>query len=134
MLAYANPQDRSVRAERGDGYGIVRFRKANGEIVFECWPRFADVEKGNAEQYAGWPITFNVAENDGRKPIAYLKEVMLPMENAVVELTNDTTDELVYCYRVKNSRFRAPVYEKGSYTLRVGLDRGEKVVISDEIK
>ena len=79
--------------------------------MFECWPRFADVEKGDSEQYVGWPITFEVAENEGREPIAYLKEVTLPVENAVVELTNDTTGELVYCYRVKGNRFRAPVYE-----------------------
>lgn len=134
MLAYANPRDRSVRAERGDGYGIVRFRKASGETVFECWPRFADVEKGDSEQYVGWPITFDVAENEGREPKGYLKEVTLPVENAVVELTNDTTGELVYCYRVKGRHFRAPIYEAGSYTLRAGLDRGEKVVVRDEIK
>jgi hypothetical protein len=82
----------------------------------------------------GWPITFDVAENEGREPKGYLKEVTLPVENAVVELTNDTTGELVYCYRVKGRHFRAPIYEAGSYTLRAGLDRGEKVVVRDEIK
>ena len=133
MLAYANPQDRSIRAGRGDGYGIVHFNKRKGVIDFECWPRFADLTKGDSEQYKGWPISFHVSDNDGRIPIGYLKEVILPMDNAVVELTNDTADELVYCYRIKGRKFSAPVYEKGAYTLRAGLNRAEKVVLRDEV-
>lgn len=129
MLAYANPGDRSVRAQRGDGYGIVRFSKFSGRIVFECWPRFADVHAGDAEQYPGWPLTYHVAVNDGRHPVGYLEEVKLPCVNAVVALTHDTTGELIYCYRVKGHTFRAPVYSKGIYTLRAGVDSGDRVLL-----
>ncbi len=129
MLAYANPGDRNVREQRGDGYGIVRFAKESGRIVFECWPRFADVHAGDKAQYPGWPLTYNVADNDARNVVGYLKEVKLPYVNAVVELTDDTTDELIYCYRVKGDTFQAPVYEEGTYTLRAGLDSGDMVLL-----
>lgn len=123
MLAYANPENRDVRNFRGDGYGIVRFHKPSGKTTFECWPRFG------SEQYAGWPISFIAAENDGRKPVGYLKDVELPVKNAVVELTNEETGELVYCYRVKGASFKAPVYSKAKHTLKAGSDRGDKVLL-----
>ena len=74
-------------------------------------------------------MTYNVADNDARNVVGYLKEVKLPYVNAVVELTDDTTDELIYCYRVKGDTFQAPVYEEGTYTLRAGLDSGDMVLL-----
>ena len=133
MLAYANPGNRNDRNIRGDGYGIVRFHKPSGEIMFECWPRFADVSKGNSGQYPGWPITLNVGENDGRKPIGTLKEVELPFENSVVELTNEETGELVYCHRIKSTLYKAPVFEKGTYTLKAGRDRADRLMLSGAV-
>jgi hypothetical protein len=72
MFAYANPDEKrseitAWRKEekndpkpmggRGDGYGLIRFKKPTGEVTFECWPRFADVTKPDAKQFPGWPIT-----------------------------------------------------------------------------
>jgi hypothetical protein len=72
MVAYANPErgpadkkggDKEARAKAGprdgwaDGYGLIRFRKSSGEVVFECWPRFADVTQPGAAQFPGWPVT-----------------------------------------------------------------------------
>ena len=133
MHAYANPQDRSIRAGRGDGYGIVHMNKSTGLIDFECWPRFADVTKGDSEQYEGWPISFHISENDGRKPIRYMDEVKLPFNNSVIELTDDLTGELIYCYRVKGEKFSAPIFREGSYTLKAGLNRADRVILKDEI-
>lgn len=71
MVAYANPHPdrRKITAwsegEKltldelegwGDGYGVIRFRKKSGEVVFECWPRFADVTQAEAKQFPGWPV------------------------------------------------------------------------------
>ena len=72
MIAYANPHPARTRIaawdkedETGlqplegwaDGYGLIRFRKSAGEVVFECWPRFADVTRPDADQFPGWPVT-----------------------------------------------------------------------------
>lgn len=35
-----------------DGYGLIRFRPDEGEVVFECWP-----VTGESEQLSGWPVT-----------------------------------------------------------------------------
>jgi hypothetical protein len=133
MLAYANPKDRKDRAKRGDGYGMVRLNKVTGKTTFEAWPRFSDVSDGDGAQYPGWPISLRVEENDGRQIYSYLKSIDLPVPNAVVELTNDSTGELIYCFRAKGSTFKAPVYEKGTYTLKVGHDKASKVALEREI-
>ncbi len=64
MLAYANPPDINDERQRADGYGIARFHKPTAQVTFECWPRFAKVEDGNAAQFSGWPITISVAAGD----------------------------------------------------------------------
>lgn len=53
VYAYANPESVS----RGAGYGLIRFKKAEGTVTFECWPRSADVTQPGAEQFPGWPRT-----------------------------------------------------------------------------
>jgi hypothetical protein len=133
MLAYANPEDRTVREKRGDGYGIIRFHKPTGQTVFESWPRFAEVRAGDEAQYPGWPIEFNASENDGRVPVGHLQAVDLPYDNAVVELTNEATGELIYSHRVKGGTFAAPVYSNDKHTLRAGADRGEVVLLSSAV-
>ena len=138
MLTYYNPPNpnmkimrmQSERENRGDGYGIIRINKSTGNTIFECWPRFADLSAGDAAQYAGWPLSFNASENDGREPVGYLEEVKLPVADAVVELTNDASGELIYCYRVKGNSFKAPVFAQGSYTLKAGQNRGDAVLLS----
>jgi hypothetical protein len=139
MLAYANPvqtdmdelKSEKTRHNRGDGYGLVRFNKPTGKITLECWPRFADLTQGDDGQFTGWPISFNIDDNDGRKPVGYLKEVTLPAENAVVELTNTQTGELIYCYRVKGKTFKAPVYDNAKHTLKAGSEKADQVLLQE---
>jgi hypothetical protein len=138
MHAYANPdqldmnilRSDSTRENRGDGYGLVRFKKKTGEIVFECWPRFARLDDGDAAQFRGWPIRFHARDNDGRRPIGQLQPVRLPARNAVVELTNADTGELIYCHRAEARTFAAPVFAPGRYTLRAGQDQPDLVLLS----
>ena len=130
MHAYANPINRKVREQRGDGYGLIRFHKPSGQTTFECWPRFVDVSSGDASQYTGWPITFNAPDNDGRKPLGYLKEVYLPKDDSVVELTNDVTGELIYCYRIRGNYFSAPVYSYDEHTLKCGENIANYTILS----
>lgn len=73
MHAYANPHPARQRITAwgkndpapklgefegwADGYGLILFDKPKGEVIFECWPRFADVTQPGAEQFPGWPVT-----------------------------------------------------------------------------
>lgn len=121
MLAYANP---TAANENGAGFGIVRFHKPTRKITFECWPRQADVAGDGANgQYPGWPITFHQYDNYARKPIAYLPTLIFPDTiNPVVQVVNEYNNDIVYTVRALGTAFRPPVFQEGSYTVRVGRD------------
>jgi len=54
MHAYANIERPDLLR---DGFGIVRFNKAEKSVTFESWDRFTDVTKKGAGQMPGWPRT-----------------------------------------------------------------------------
>ena len=107
MMAYANPEDRRDELKRSDGFGIVRFDKNERTITFECWPRFADARNGDKAQFAGWPVKFQMKDNDGRKRVGYLPEIVAPAETKpVVQVVNEESGEILYTVRVGSNRFR----------------------------
>ena len=124
MLAYANPPDITDERQRGDGYGIVRFHKKTRRVTFECWPRFADAKQGDKAQFPGWPMTVSMDENDGRKPVAWLPELVITgAENPVVQVIEEKTGEILYTIRPGSNRFRPRVYARGTYTVKIGRDK-----------
>lgn len=128
MLAYANPDpEANRRGERGpnddwaDGYGIARFFKDSQEVVFECWPRFSDVSKGDSEQFPGWPMRFKMSDNDGREAVAFLPELNFKgILNPVVQIVEESSGDVLYTTRVRSGIYRPKVYANGKYTIRVG--------------
>lgn len=130
MLAYANPEDRSDETKRADGYGIVRFHKPDRTITFECWPRFASVEDGDAAQFPGWPVTIKMQDNDGRTPIGYLPELRFQnVESPVVQVVHDESGEVVYTVRAAGKAFRPPVYRQGTHSVKIGRDLPGQVTL-----
>jgi hypothetical protein len=124
MLAYANPGNIQDERERGDGYGLVRFEKRARRITFECWPRFADASAGDRAQFPGWPITIEMADNDGRRPKSWLPEMRFNgVQNPVVQVVSEATGEVLYTIRIQGDRFQPPVYAPGRYTVRAGRDK-----------
>ncbi len=126
MMAYANPPNRADEKQRGDGFGTVRFNKTTRQVTFECWPRFASVDDGDEVQFDGWPITINNRDNDGRKPVGFLPELVVTgIERPVVQVVEMATNEILYTVRADSNRFRAPVYSQGQFTLKVGKDKAD---------
>jgi hypothetical protein len=134
MIAYANPafgdikvmgeKQRDPAADLGDGYGLVRFNTRTGETVFECWPRYADLATGDAAQYPGWPVTFKMEDNDGRKAVGHLPELIIEgAADPVVQVVREEDGDILYTRRICGNRFRPPVYAAGTYTVKVGRDR-----------
>lgn len=124
MLAYANPGDVQDEKQRGDGHGLIRFNKQTKQITFECWPRFPRVQNGQPAQFPGWPITVAAADNDGRKPVGWLPELVFQgAKNAVVQVIEEGSGEILYTVRSNGDRFRPRVYREGNYTVKVGRDR-----------
>lgn len=107
--------------DRMPGYGIVRMNKTDQTITMECWPRYADPVDPNAQQYKGWPKTIKMTENYGRKAVALLPEIQVSgMDNPVIQVVNEATNEPEYTLRIKGNRFQPKVFAQGSYTVRVG--------------
>ncbi len=124
MIAYANPQDVSNEKQRGDGFGVARFHRKRRQVTLECWPRYAKVEDGDASQYAGWPITLDLRQNDGRKVVGYLPEITVAgCEQPVIQVLLESTQEILYTVRMPKNRFRAPVYSDDTFTVNIGKDQ-----------
>lgn len=127
MMAYANPPNRRDEEQRGDGFGIVRFNKKTQKITAECWPRFADAAAGDSQQFAGWPITFDYRDNDGRKVAAYLPEIVVTgIDRPVVQVIEEATGEVLYTVRATSNRFKPPVYTTGKHAVKVGRNKPDQ--------
>ena len=107
----------------------MRFKKSTRQITFECWPRHVDVTKPDAKQFTGWPITIRQEDNYARKPMAWLPTLEITgAEDPVVQIINEANDEIVYTLRIKGRRFRAKVFQAGTYTIKVGEGSRQKVI------
>jgi len=125
-MAYANPQDLKDERKRADGYGLVRFNKRSGQVTFECWPRFSQ-----GEQFPGWPITVRNDDNDGRRPVAWLPELVIEGDDrSVVQVIADAGGEILYSVRVRGNRFQPHVYSRGSFTVKVGQNRPDGAMLA----
>jgi hypothetical protein len=107
--------------DRATGYGIVLLNRSTREITLECWPRWVDPSKPGAKQYLGWPISFHQLDNGFAHPGAYLPTLRARgTENPVVQVIDETSQEVLYTLRIPGSLFRPPVREAGMYTVKIG--------------
>jgi len=90
----------------------------------ECWPRFSNAAEGDKAQFPGWPITIAMQDNDGRKPRAWLPVLKFEgQSDPVVQVIDETLDQVVYTVRIQGDHFQPPVFRKGgTYTVKVGRD------------
>ncbi len=119
--------------DRMPGYGIVRFNKRDRTITMENWPRHSDpTDPNKAVQYEGWPKTIEMEDNYGRKAVAYLPTINVAgLENPVVQVVEEGTDEVLYTLRIKGTSFKPKVFAEGSYTVHVGdQDAGNMQTVS----
>ena len=60
-------------------------------------------------------------DNDGRKPAAWLPELVITgTPNAVVQMVEEKTGEILYTVRTPGARWQPPVFAPGKYTVRTG--------------
>jgi hypothetical protein len=122
VAAYANPTDENYAAT---GFGIVRFNKKSREITMECWPRFVDVTKPGATQYAGWPLTVTQEDNYGRKPLAWLPTVKTNIDDPVIQVIDELSGEVEYTLRISGREWRPKAFRIGPHTIRVGTGKDD---------
>jgi hypothetical protein len=123
--AVANPVKSGVEPtalnDRVPGYGIIRFDKATREIVIEAWPRWVDPGEPGAEQFYGWPVTFNQLDNYGGE-VGFLPRLEVRgLDSPVVQLVDEANGEIVYTIRISGTSFRPAIFDADAvYTLVIG--------------
>ncbi len=133
--AVSNPH--AVEAEptdimqRAPGFGIIELKKSDRTITVANWPRWVDVSEEGAEPYPGWPITIHQLQNYTRQATGHLPEILVDgPPDAVVQVEDEVTGEIVYTLRIDGNGFRPPVFSGGPFTVRVGYpDRADWRVI-----
>ncbi len=126
VLAVSNPylseKEPALLHDRAPGYGIIRLNKRSQIITLECWPRHCDPESYNAAQYPGWPVSLRMEQNYSRKADAWLPPLQVSGLDhpPVIQVINEITGEIIYTRRLASGEFQAGVFERGSYTIRVG--------------
>ena len=122
--AVANPVRSGVEPsalyDRVPGYGIVRFDKLTRDIVFEAWPRWVDPADPDAQQFVGWPVTFNQLDNFAGE-VGYLATLTVRgLQDAVVQLVDESDGAVIYTIRIAGNEFRPKIFDAGAtYTLVV---------------
>ncbi|MHC4476306.1 MAG: metallophosphoesterase family protein [Planctomycetota bacterium] len=131
MLAVANPteeENHDKLTTRAAGFGVVKFNKRSREIRIECWPRNVEIAEAGAEQYGGWPQTIKQQDNYGRKAAGYLPTIEVGgPPNPVVQVIDESDDQIVYTIRVNGTSYRPKVFKEGKYTIKVGEQAGGKM-------
>jgi alkaline phosphatase D len=106
--------------EKASGLGLVRFDKVGRTVTFECWPYLADPTIPGT-QFPGWPVTVQIANNDGRQAAAHLPMLEVAgIANPVVQVLNEADGEILYTLRISGRRFQPKVFAPGTYTVRIG--------------
>jgi len=117
MRAYANPHTSNAM---GSGFAMIYFNKASRSITFENWAADADISKGD-KPFKGWPIKIQQWDNDGRKAVGNLGKITVQgLENPVVQVVAEDSDDILYTYRIRGSSFTPHVYAPGKYTVKIG--------------
>ncbi|MBT5427628.1 MAG: DUF1080 domain-containing protein, partial [Bacteroidetes bacterium] len=128
VYAVGNPEDntsdpnRYVKAQKcSSGFGLIHFNTDNRTIQSEAFRFLANMaDRENSDnQFPGWPVTIGQLDNYGKKKLAYLKEIELNPEQQYLQLYSENTGELVYALRPESNTFKAFVFSKGQYTIRV---------------
>jgi hypothetical protein len=133
MYAYANPNEEREKYGPKDkgaaGHGIVRFNKDDRTMTIECWPRQVDVDDPDHNQFPGWPVMVNQADNYAREAVAYLPTLTITGQtDPVVQVIEESTGEIVYTLRINGTSFQPKVFAEGKYTVRIGEGDGVKTV------
>lgn len=115
--------------DRGTGYGIITFNKADRKIKIECWPRNVDPIANPSGQYEGWPIEISQEDNYARKAFGYLPEVQVKgAVNPLLQVVNESTGELEYAIRLNSISLKPKVFSEDTFTVNLlDADSGKKI-------
>ncbi len=119
---YISGKAPAVLHDRAPGYGIIKLNKKSQLITLECWPRYADPESFDAEQYPGWPITLKMEDNYAREATGWLPPLhVIGLEHPpVIQVLDEITGEIIYTLRIREFNFQPGVFTEGTYSVHIG--------------
>ncbi|MEO1525472.1 MAG: hypothetical protein AAFX06_08545 [Planctomycetota bacterium] len=131
--AAANPEKKpagNVLNTRSAGFGIVRLNTQTRKITMECWPRNVDITDPATKQYPGWPLTISQTDNYSPPSWGKLGEITFDVEDPVVQLVDESNNEVIYTLRVAGRSFTPHAPKSGSFVVKAGKQTPETVVVS----
>ena len=131
MHAYVNANEPENLKNKAAGFVICRFNKKDRTITAECWPRDADLSKPGAKQFKGWPKVIPQLDNYNPPSWGKLSELTFNKENAVVQLIDKSSNEVLYTVRIKGKTFTPHAPSGKDFIIKAGIDSASKVVSED---
>jgi len=121
--AVSNPHKSTIEPTRHNelstGYSSIKFNRRTRDIELVNWPYYSGPENGNPFPF--WPVRFNQLDNYGRQAVAWLPEIITEgIENPVIRIYSERTEELVYALRINSNSFQPSVFAYGNYTIEIG--------------
>ncbi|MEJ7691833.1 alkaline phosphatase D family protein [Daejeonella sp.] len=134
IYAVGNPKDnwrnknRYIQAQnKSSGFGIVTFNTQERTIKMEAFKFLSDFDKPTStDQYPGWPHTITQVDNDGRKNLYSLPELVINKNNQVVKILSEK-DEVINVLRLTGNTYIPKVAAEGKYLIEVG--EGDKIKV-----
>ncbi|MFN7936460.1 MAG: hypothetical protein U0R19_24235 [Bryobacteraceae bacterium] len=127
--AVANPRQTGLKPaalyDRATGYGIVEVDRKSRRIQLANWARQVDATKPGAKPYPGWPITIHQYDNGISNARYALPEVKSPVDDPVVQVIDESNNQVAFTIRIQGRSFTPRVHRPGSYTVRLMPDKGK---------
>jgi phosphodiesterase/alkaline phosphatase D-like protein len=121
--AVANPHQTKVTHsalfDRAVGYGIITLDRATRKIEIANWYRHVDATAPGAKPCAGWPVTIHQLDNGLNRTRFQLPPQDNIRKDAVVQVVDDSNQEILYTVPAPADRFAPPVFKEGKYTVRL---------------
>ena len=101
---------------RVTGYTILSCDRINRTTVATAWPRWIDPSRTGAQPYHGWPVTVQQLDN-GMYAAPYVLDQIETggFRDAVVQVQDEATGDVVYTLRIQGTTFAPPVRRPGTY-------------------
>jgi hypothetical protein len=114
----ADSDDQTDEAAAADsGIGYVQIDAAARSAVYNR----IDCSGKRVKSYPGWPIKCKYSAAYNRNHVGYLPAVeIMGRSNAVIQVINENTGELVYSVRSSGTVLLPHVFEVGHYCLNAG--------------
>jgi hypothetical protein len=103
-----------------EGFGIIRFNKANRTITSEYWNHKEKIDPLGGSTPTLINMTVNQQDNYGRQAAAWLPTIQVEgATNPVVQIINEATGDVEYTLRIPGTEFQPKVFAEGNYTIKV---------------